>query len=336
MSDTAYFWFRLFRTKGIGPKRLVAIQRELERQRLDPEDVPLKRSLLEKQYPDLAKIIVDNIRAEDQEAIRREYELLKKENVSVIYPRHRHYPPTLIQDAARFGVSPVLLGKGQTQLLRELGVAIVGSRKVSERGVEAARQLAKQLAQKGFNVVSGYARGVDTGAHLGALEAKGTTTMVLSYGILKFKLKGDLGSLDDIYRSAVAISQFSPHELWRARNAMARNKLVCALSSAVVVIESGPEKDDKGKMSGTFAAAKEALKMGRRLFVVDPKYLDDPSAGNADLIRRGGISIDPDSGANEIAERLHKDEKNGAFARPASHDKSGQLELPLARNAAGP
>ena len=82
----------------------------------------------------------------------------------------------------------------------------------------------------------------------------------------------------------LAISQFSPETKWLARNAMARNKLICALSKAVVVIESGAERDGKGKMSGTFDTGKTAIKMKLPLFVADPEYFNEPPKGNADLI----------------------------------------------------
>lgn len=325
MTDAAYFWFRLFRTNGIGPKSLAAVQRELEREGLDPEAVPLNKRALEERHPRLAKIIIGKIRADDRDAVRQQYEALEAAGVSVVYPGHPHYPATLTADAERFGVSPVLFSKGQTRLLSAPGVAIVGSRDVSELGVKAARQIASGLARSGFNVVSGYAKGVDTEAHLGALEAEGTTTMVLSYGILEFKPKRDLGAFN-FDQDVLAVSQFSPRERWKARNAMARNKLVCAFSRAVVVIESGPAKDAEGKMSGTFDAGKSALEMGRPLFVLDPECFKRPPAGNADLIRLGGIAINPSSGADAIAARL-EDRGDGSIRHPAGDGISVQADL---------
>lgn len=303
MTDAAYFWFRLFRTKGIGPKGLVAVQRELDQEGIGPEAIPLNKRALEADHPGLAKLLLSKITADNRDAVRQEYESLEERGVSIVYPGHPHYPATLIDDSERFGFSPVLFSKGQTRLLCAPGVAIIGSRNVSDVGASAARLIAKDLARSGFNVVSGYAKGVDTEAHLGALEAEGTTTMVLSYGILEFKPKRDL----DAFRfdhDIMAVSQFSPRERWKARNAMARNKLVCALSRAMVVIESGPAKDSDGKMSGTFDAAKSALEMGRPLFVLSPDVFAHPPLGNGELIRLGGISIDPRCGVEEIAARL--------------------------------
>ena len=151
----------------------------------------------------------------------------------------------------------------------------------------------------GLNVVSGYAKGVDSEAHLGALAAEGTTTMVLPYGIKELRQKSAFRKFD-WQRDVLVVSQFAPDVKWLARNAMARNKLVCGLSKAVVVIESGLERDAQGKMSGTFNTAQTALSMDLPLFVLNPKCFDNPPKGNADLIKLGGRCFDPDDGTEEI------------------------------------
>ncbi|HHJ49832.1 MAG TPA: hypothetical protein ENJ88_02895, partial [Phaeodactylibacter sp.] len=78
---------------------------------------------------------------------------------------------------------------------------------------------------------------------------------------------------------------------WNARFAMQRNKIVCGLSDAVIVIASGPERDAKGRMSGTFAAAKFALQRGIPLLVLEPTFLEIAAKGNTQLISRGGMSF---------------------------------------------
>jgi predicted Rossmann fold nucleotide-binding protein DprA/Smf involved in DNA uptake len=85
---------------------------------------------------------------------------------------------------------------------------------------------------------------------------------------------------------------------------MSRNKLVCALSKAIIVIESGPEQDKDGKRSGTFDAGKTALEMKIPLFVLSPRSLKKPPPGNKQLIRLGGIEIDPKDGITAVLEHL--------------------------------
>ena len=291
-----YFWFRLFKTRGIGPKLLVSIAKILEAENLNPEMLPRNQSDLSEEFPKLAKILKGKIREEDREKVSAAYEQLKKQKIDIIYPGHPDFPPHLLE------IAPVLFVKGQQKRLISDNVSIVGARNVSDKGIHIARKLAGDLASEGINVVSGYAKGVDSEAHLGALEAEGTTTLVLPNGINQLRQKNAFKKFN-WDRDVLAVSQFDPDTKWIARNAMVRNKLVCALSKAIVVIESGPERNAQGKMSGTFNAAKTALSMGLQLFVLNPNCLDNVPEGNASLIELGGYSLSPANGAKEIVER---------------------------------
>ena len=262
-------------------------------------------------------ILNGKIRAEDSDKVYAEYEQLKTQGIEFIYPRHPDFPPHLLE------IAPMLFIKGQRKLLTSDGVAIVGSRNVSDIGICVARELAAELANAGLNVVSGYAKGVDSEAHLGALAAEGTTTMVLPYGIKELRQKSVFREFD-WQRDVLAVSQFDPDVKWLARNAMARNKLVCALSKAVVVIESGPEKDSQGKMSGTFNTAQTALSLNLPLFVLDPRCFENLPKGNADLIDLGGECFDPVDGAEAIVKRI-----SAVKTEPPTDEEqtSGQLEF---------
>ena len=292
-----YFWFRLFKTRGIGPKLLVSVAQILEAENLNPEMLPSSQSDLSVQFPKLAKILNGKIRAEDREKVTTAYEQLKKEKINILHPGHPNFPSHIRE------ISPILFVKGQQKRLMSDSVAIVGARSVSDKGIRIARKLAGDLASEGINVVSGYAKGVDSEAHLGALEAEGTTTLVLPNGINQLRQKNEFKKFN-WDQDVLAVSQFDPDTKWFARNAMARNKLVCALSKAVIVIESGPERDAQGKMSGTFNTAKAALDLNLPLFVVSPSCLNNPPKGNADLIALGGYSLNPTNGAKEIVERI--------------------------------
>ena len=290
-----YFWFQLFKTRGIGPKLLASIAKILEAENLTPEMLPRSQSDLLAQFPELVKILKGKIREEDSEKVFAAYKQLKDYGINIIYPGHPDFPPHLLE------ISPVLFTKGQQKRLRSDSVTIVGARDVSDIGIRITRKLAGELVGNGINIVSGYAEGVDLEAHLGALEAGGTTTIVLSDGIKQLRQKSAFQKFN-WDQDVLAVSQFDPdteRHLWYA---LARNQLVCGLSKAVVVIESGPEQDAHGKMSGTFYTAKTALDMNLPLFVLNPNCLDDPPKGNADLIALGGYSLDSVDGAAEIVE----------------------------------
>ena len=291
--DSGYFWFRLFKTQGIGPKLLGSIAKILEAKNLNPEMLPRNQSDLSAQFPELAKILTGKIRAEDREKVSTAYDQLTDYGINIIYPGHPYFPPHLLE------IAPVLFVKGQQKRLMSDSVTIVGARDVSDNGVQITRNLSGELVDEGINIVSGYAEGVDAEAHLGALAAGGTTTLVLSNGIKHLHQKSAFKKFN-WDRDVLTVSQFDPDTKRHLWYALARNQLVCALSKAVVVIESGPERDAHVKMSGTFYTAKTALDMNLPLFVLNPNCLDNPPKGNADLIALGGYSFNPIDGVREI------------------------------------
>ena len=295
--NSDYFWFRLFKTRGIGTKTLAAVAKILAADNLNPETLPLTQSDLSAQFPELAKILKNKVWTDNNEAVSEQYETLKRQEIHIIYPGHPDFPQQLLE------ISPVLFTKGDKKRLTSESVTIVGARDVSDKGVLITRKLAGELAGADINIVSGYAQGVDLEAHLGALAAGGTTTLVLSGGIKQLRQKSAFRKFNWA-RDVLAVSQFDPNIKPHAWYALERNQLVCGLSKAVVVIESGPEQDAHGKKSGTFYTAKTALDMNLPLFVLNPDCLDDPSEGNADLIALGGYPLDAANGAKEIVERL--------------------------------
>ena len=292
-----YFWFRLFKTHGVGPKLLASVAKILEAENLNPEMLPRSQRDLSAQFPELAKILKDKIHTADGDEVSEAYENIKRHGVSIIYPGHPDFPPQLL------GIAPVLFAKGEKKRLRSDSITIVGARDVSDEGTRITRKLAGEFVGKGIDIVSGYAKGVDVEAHLGALAAGGTTTIVLSNGIKQLRQKSAFKKFN-WNQDVLTVSQFDPDTKWSAWNSIERNQLVCALSKAVVVIESGPERDTQGRMSGTFITAKIALDLNLPLFVVNPSYLDNPPIGNAALIALGGYSFDPADGAKEIVRRI--------------------------------
>ncbi len=260
----------------------------------------------------------------------REYEELKRQGVDFICPGERGYPDVLTK---RLTNLPYLFFRGSLRLLRRQRVAVVGSRDASEWSLKYAYLLAQALAEKGVNIVSGHARGIDTQAHLGALESKrGATTIVLAEGISHFKPRGELKERKGWEKRTLVLSQFKPSERWSAPNAMVRNRLICALADAVIVVEAGPERDESGKMSGAFNAGKTALELKVPLFVVvygGQLPLNDGSSppklpeGNRQLIKRGAISLEgsPKEAAREVLECIRK-KREGRRTKSEEHQKA--------------
>lgn len=193
-------------------------------------------------------------------------------------------PIRVVSDDARFPAKLLTLKQpprelyaaGNLALFNRPGVAIVGSRHSSEHGLKTAARIARAVAEAGIVVTSGYAKGVDTAAHLAALEAGGDTVFVLPFGFKHFRVKRELKLLVKP-EHVLAISQFPFGQPWFASAAMKRNEVVCGLADCVIVIEAG-------ESGGTVEAARTARTLGKRLYIVDFKDPAPSAAGNAYLI----------------------------------------------------
>lgn len=295
MRNKEYSWYMLSNAPGFGAKSIHYIFENLQRNNLSINDLfELNQSELGNYFPEIGRGKFSRANftcfsSLDDDKLFNYFEKLKADGVAIIGLDDERYPKSVLQNMGD-NAPPILYCKGYLPLLNTKGVSIVGARDVSEFGIMVTKTVAQKLAEHGINVTSGYAKGVDTSAHLGALEGHGTTTMILSFGVNHISIKREMKDLN-WEKNSLFVTQFAPYEKFSGQNAMTRNKLVCAMSKAIVVIASGPERDSEGKMSGTFDAGKSALKMGIPVFVLSPQVLKPSPQGNTDLIRMGGIEF---------------------------------------------
>lgn len=296
MRNKEYSWYILANAFGFGVKSIHYIYENLQANNLSINDLfDLGMNDLQMLFPEIGRGKFARadfsclLKLDSDNSICSNFEKLKSDGVTIIGLDDDRYPKSVLQNMADDSPS-VLYCKGYLPLLNQRGVSIVGARDVSDFEITIAKKIAQKLSENAINVTSGYAKGVDTSAHIGALEAHGTTTMILSFGTNHITIKKELRHLN-WERNTLFVTQFAPYEKFSGQNAMTRNKLVCAMSKAIVVIKSGVERDSLGKMSGTFDAGKSALKMGVPLFVLSPQILKPVSKGNADLIKLGGIEF---------------------------------------------
>jgi len=219
--------------------------------------------------------------------------------VTLLHPLHPDFPQRIKKIKEMLPLPALLYVRGNVAILDRTSVSIVGKRDAGKPALAVADSLACALAARGINVTSGYAPGIDSAAHLAALRAGGTTVIVLAEGIHHFQTRPELVEFLTV-DNVLVVSQFEPDARWAAYMAMARNKLVGALSGAVVVIASGPARDAGGRSSGTFDAGISALKMGIPVFVVAPGFFADDPQGNRELLKNGCREWDPATGAQPI------------------------------------
>jgi DNA processing protein len=177
---------------------------------------------------------------------------------------------------------PALFVRGRLDDVDARAVAIVGTRGASPYGVQAAKSLAADLARNGATVVSGLARGIDTAAHEGALEAGGRTIGVMACGI-DFPYPRDsqdlMRRIADTQSGAV-VSELPPGTPPSKTRFPHRNRVISGLSLGVVVVEA-PER------SGALITARLAAEQGREVFAMPGSINSVLSVGSHNLIKDG-------------------------------------------------
>ncbi|OGZ00493.1 MAG: DNA protecting protein DprA [Candidatus Liptonbacteria bacterium RIFCSPLOWO2_01_FULL_45_15] len=171
--------------------------------------------------------------------------------------------------------------KGETAFLKNPAVAIVGTRKATEDGIEIARQFGRELAEAGITVVSGLAFGIDAAAHRGCLDVGGKTVAVLPRGLDEVYPKSNERLAEEIIAAGGAvISEYPPGIPPLPHRFIERNRIVSGLSLGTVVIEV-PER------SGALATARFASEQNREVFVVPGPAGHRNFSGSHKLIRSG-------------------------------------------------
>ncbi len=148
-------------------------------------------------------------------------------------------------------------------------VSVVGSRKVSNNGIERAKLITKGLVKQGIIVVSGLAEGVDTIAHQTAIELGGTTVSVLGTPLSKPYPKSNIDLFNKICDEHLAISQFDEGQTVFKSNFPMRNRTMALISDATIIVEASEQ-------SGTKHQGWEALRLGRELYLLQ-SIVEDPS-----------------------------------------------------------
>lgn len=202
--------------------------------------------------------------------------------VRLITPLDTEYPEILktIHDPPL-----ALYVKGSLEDADQHAIGVVGSRKATHYGLSVADRLSYQLAQTGFTIVSGLARGIDTAAHEGALKAKGRTIAVLGAAIDQLYPPENAELAQSICESGALISEYPLGRQADRQTFPYRNRIVSGLSQGVLVVEAGAK-------SGSLHTADAALEQGRSVFAV-PGRIDHPSARGCNrLIKNGAKLVD--------------------------------------------
>lgn len=268
-------WISLNMTPQIGPRAATkllerfgspeavffATQSELASLRLKAESI---ESILKKEFHEKADEEIENVKNQGGDV------LILDDGSYPFLLREIHDPPI------------TLYVKGNWRECFEAPcVAVVGSRRCSTYGENASQMLSRDLANQGVCIVSGLARGIDTAAHRGAMQAKGKTIAVLGTGIDQSYPKENAKLIDEILDSGGAIvSQFPLGTPPLKENFPYRNRVISGLSLGVLVIEAS-------ERSGSLITSRLALEQNREVFAVPGNITSKNSFGTNFLIKSG-------------------------------------------------
>ena len=189
---------------------------------------------------------------------------------------------------------PVLWIRGDPAVLVRPCVAIVGSRVATPYALQVGFRLAGDLAQRGVTVASGLARGVDSSAHRGCLEAGGQTIAVLGSGLDRIYPAEHAGLADRIADEGIVMAELGPGASPCPENFPLRNRIISGISLGVVVVEASEK-------SGSLITARCALEQGRDVMAVPGSVLSGRNRGSHSLLKDGAKVVET---ADDILEEL--------------------------------
>ena len=225
----------------------------------------------------LAETIVQGRRHVDPQA---ELERAAKMGASILTALDPAYPEALAQI---YDPPLVLYVRGRLEAADRHAFALIGSRRATHYGLQTADRFAYQLAQLGYTVVSGLARGIDTAAHRGALKARGRTIAVLGGALDKLYPEENRDLAEAIAESGALISEFPFGREPDRTTFPYRNRVVSGLSLGVVVVESPLN-------SGSLITADMAAEQGRQVFAV-PGRIDSPASQGCHVLIKQGAKL---------------------------------------------
>ena len=211
---------------------------------------------------------------------------------------------------------PLLFLKGDLKLLRRAGVAIVGSRKATGVGRRAAEALGRELGGAGIPVVSGMALGIDGEAHRGALQVGGSTVAVLGSGFERVYPAAHRRLFHEIGERGLLLTEFLPAEPALPHHFPKRNRIIAALSRAIVVVEAG-------RRSGALITVDHGLDLGKEVLVVPGSVENRQTAGSNALLRDGATALPDPTAIVGVLKGLGLG-SDLSEARASSHHGPGQ------------
>jgi len=206
---------------------------------------------------------------------------MRKRNIEILRPGMHEYPASL----SEINNSPKqLYYMGDISILKKRCAAVVGSRNTNQYGRTTAVAIAGKLAEKDVAVISGMARGIDTCAHRGALDAGGSTVAVLGCGVDICYPEENSSLKKELEERGLILSEYPPGTMPMPYHFPQRNRIISGLSEVTVVVQAR-------NSSGALITAELAAEQGREVCAVPGNIDSQYNLGNNKLIKDGARPI---------------------------------------------
>ncbi len=222
-------------------------------------------------------------------AAEKVIEICEKKKINITSIDEENYPNRL---RSIYAPPSVLFYKGDISGTDgRLSIGIVGARKASDYSLKVASGIVRVLGKQGFDIISGFAEGIDICAHINAVKCGAKTYAVLGAGTDYDYPKNNFKYRELIAENGALISEYIPGTRPDFHNFPNRNRILAGLSMTVAVIEAGAK-------SGSLNSASHCISQGKTVFAVPPGDIFDPAyRGNTELIREGAVPL---MGARDI------------------------------------
>ena len=304
-------WLRLSRTPRVGP---VAFRDLLARYKTAEAAIEALPSIMRRKESVVPA----------PQAIEAEMEQAEHRGVKILAACETDYPFYL---KAIDPPPPLISIIGRTDILHKPCVAIVGSRNASAIGQRFARQIATELGNEGYTIISGLARGIDANAHSGALETG--TAAVLGGGVDHIYPRQNAELYEAMSEKGSLISESPLGYRATARDFPRRNRIISGLSMGVIVIEAA-------ERSGTLITARYATEQNREVMAAPGSPLDPRAKGCNRLIQQGAALIENTQDIINCLENIRPPqmmEPNEGYHQAEFDWKAAEKDIESARNA---
>ena len=273
-----------------------------------PENI-LKASRNElKSINRISKKVIDGIvnHKNFHDAAKKELELVLNKNIQIVTIIDPLYPLLLkeIPDPP-----PFLTYLGQLDNSSP-DISVVGSRNATSYGLSTSKNLSYNLSKKGFQIVSGLARGIDAMAHKGALKANGKTIAVMGSGLNKIYPRENKYLFNDIAAQGTIFSEFKVNTDPLPQNFPIRNRIIAGLSCGSIIVEAA-------QRSGSLITARLANEYNREVFAVPGSIKSKKSQGTHFLLKQGAKLVENEM---DIIDELHQ------FIHVKNYDNNSSLQ----------